>query len=224
MRPQAARQVSWRLHIDADPARYPNACWPMPRASSKSSSICCPTPSSFLTARRGGAGPAHPRGRSGQPGAGVRGQRHRHRHGRGQRRWRSCSAASCRATPRARAGMRGSGLGLEISRNLARLMGGDITASSSKSGEGSIFTFRHAPGAVCRHPHAAALRPGRRAQRLRSNVPLQRAGGRRPPRQPPVHGRAAGQPGPPGALHRQRGEAEGPGAATPRACGRSTSC
>ncbi|MGL6109412.1 MAG: ATP-binding protein [Rubrivivax sp.] len=51
----------------------------------------------------------------------------------------------------------GTGLGLEISRSLARLMGGDVTAKSV-SGEGSSFSFRMPLHAVPSSPAAAAAR------------------------------------------------------------------
>jgi len=50
----------------------------------------------------------------------------------------------------------GTGLGLEISRNLARLMGGDIGVSS-RAGEGSIFTFRMPSQPVVAAPAPSAL-------------------------------------------------------------------
>ncbi len=60
----------------------------------------------------------------------------------------------------------GTGLGLEISRTLARLMGGDITARSTE-GEGSAFTFRMplqqvTPAPASRRPQAADMVPPRR--------------------------------------------------------------
>jgi len=60
----------------------------------------------------------------------------------------------------------GTGLGLEISRNLARLMNGDITVTS-RLGEGSCFTLRlpltlaPGPAAASPHAHGQRSRPGR---------------------------------------------------------------
>ena len=95
----------------------------------------------------------------------------------------------------------GTGLGLEISRSLAQLMGGDVTAHSVP-GEGSSFTFRMPLRVVA----PAALAQADRALRHRRRRPgrAARAGRRGPPGQPPVHGGAARRHGPPGLLRRQR--------------------
>jgi signal transduction histidine kinase/ActR/RegA family two-component response regulator len=52
----------------------------------------------------------------------------------------------------------GTGLGLEISRNLARLMGGDVSVSSHV-GQGSIFTFRVPLPVLPEAPDVPALAP-----------------------------------------------------------------
>ncbi len=52
----------------------------------------------------------------------------------------------------------GTGLGLEISRNLARLMGGDVSVSSHL-GQGSIFTFRVPLPVLPEAPDVPALAP-----------------------------------------------------------------
>jgi signal transduction histidine kinase len=43
----------------------------------------------------------------------------------------------------------GTGLGLALSRKLARMMGGDVTVASAP-GKGSVFTVRLPPSATCR--------------------------------------------------------------------------
>jgi signal transduction histidine kinase len=48
--------------------------------------------------------------------------------------------------PRPRAHYCGTGLGLALSRKLARMMGGDVTVTS-EPGKGSVFTVRLPAGA-----------------------------------------------------------------------------
>jgi CheY-like chemotaxis protein len=65
----------------------------------------------------------------------------------------------------------GTGLGLTISRNLARLMGGDLTAESIV-GQGSTFTLRIPAGNLDRTVPLAAETPSPTPIRPSSTVPL----------------------------------------------------
>ena len=52
----------------------------------------------------------------------------------------------------------GTGLGLAITRKLARMMDGDVTATS-EPGKGSVFTVRCRRNPGCMLPHEGGLRP-----------------------------------------------------------------
>ncbi len=82
----------------------------------------------------------------------VRRARQRHRPLRA-RAWASCSRASARPIRARRASTAARGSGLAISKRLAELMGGTMSAESAGPGQGSTFRFS------IRAPEASAPRP-----------------------------------------------------------------
>ncbi|MDQ3234157.1 MAG: response regulator [Pseudobdellovibrionaceae bacterium] len=65
----------------------------------------------------------------------------------------------------------GTGLGLTLSRELARLLGGDIVLSSSEEGKGSRFDIFIHPGAVNRSSERLAPMPPTAITRLEGHLP-----------------------------------------------------
>ena len=108
--------------------------------------------------RLGGHPVDAPRGRSARPlGDHRRRPRHRHRHP-GRARWTGCSSRSARSTRRSRAATAARASGLAISRRLAELMDGSLTAESTRRRRRGQHVPPRDPGrrgARCSAPAAA---------------------------------------------------------------------